>query len=202
MKARAEASERLSSEIIASMTSGLLVVDEEGVVRTLNPAGARMLGLPRGRLEAARSARCWPAPRRSPTWSTNACAPAGRSSAARCRWTGAGRRLAPRRHGLADPRRRGAAARRHLPVHRPQRGDGARRAAAAEGQPGAARRADRRHRARVPQRARDHPRLRPAAGSRPAAAGVPAVRRRASATRPRRSARSSRTSSTSPSPPS
>lgn len=46
MKARAEASERLSSEIIASMTSGLLVVSEDGMVRTLNPAGRRLLGLP------------------------------------------------------------------------------------------------------------------------------------------------------------
>ena len=46
MKARAEASERLSSEIIASMTSGLLVVGEDGTVRTLNPAGRRLLGLP------------------------------------------------------------------------------------------------------------------------------------------------------------
>jgi PAS domain S-box-containing protein len=45
MKARAEASERLSSEIIASMTSGLLVVSEEGLVRTLNPAGRRLLGI-------------------------------------------------------------------------------------------------------------------------------------------------------------
>jgi nitrogen fixation/metabolism regulation signal transduction histidine kinase len=48
MKARAEASERLSSEIVASLTSGLLVVDENGVIRTLNPAGAAMLGLPPG----------------------------------------------------------------------------------------------------------------------------------------------------------
>jgi PAS domain S-box-containing protein len=46
MKARAEASERLSSEIIASMTSGLLVVNGAGDVRTLNPAGRRLLGLP------------------------------------------------------------------------------------------------------------------------------------------------------------
>ena len=44
-KARAEASERLSGEIIASMTSGLLVVDEEGRVRTLNPAALKMLGM-------------------------------------------------------------------------------------------------------------------------------------------------------------
>jgi signal transduction histidine kinase len=48
MKARAEASERLSGEIIASLTSGLLVVNEEGLVRTLNPAGQRLLGLPDG----------------------------------------------------------------------------------------------------------------------------------------------------------
>jgi signal transduction histidine kinase len=46
MKARAEASERLSDEIVASLTSGLLVVDQSGVVRTLNPAGLRLLGLP------------------------------------------------------------------------------------------------------------------------------------------------------------
>ncbi len=46
MKARAEASERLSSEIIASLTSGLLVVNEEGTVRTMNPAGRRLLGMP------------------------------------------------------------------------------------------------------------------------------------------------------------
>ncbi|NUR55671.1 MAG: PAS domain-containing protein [Acidobacteria bacterium] len=46
MKARAEASERLSSEIIASMTSGLLVVGEDRHVRTLNPAGRKLLALP------------------------------------------------------------------------------------------------------------------------------------------------------------
>jgi PAS domain S-box-containing protein len=45
MKARAEASERLSSEIVASLTSGLMVVDQAGIVRTLNPAGQTMLGL-------------------------------------------------------------------------------------------------------------------------------------------------------------
>jgi signal transduction histidine kinase len=48
MKARAEASERVSDEIVASLTSGLLVVDFGEVVRTLNPAGRRMLGLPEG----------------------------------------------------------------------------------------------------------------------------------------------------------
>ena len=44
--ARAEASERLSDEIIASLTSGLLVVDDDRTVTSLNPAGRRMLGLP------------------------------------------------------------------------------------------------------------------------------------------------------------
>ena len=42
--ARAEASERLSEEIIASLTAGLLVADLAGEVRILNPAGHRMIG--------------------------------------------------------------------------------------------------------------------------------------------------------------
>src|SRR5713101_3269842 len=44
--ARAEASERLSGEIISSLTAGLLVVDLTGGIRILNPAGRRMLDLP------------------------------------------------------------------------------------------------------------------------------------------------------------
>jgi len=46
LAARAEASERLSDEIIASLTSGLLVVGADRHVRSLNPAGRRMLGMP------------------------------------------------------------------------------------------------------------------------------------------------------------
>ena len=46
MQERAEASERLSQEIIASITSGLMVVTNERTVRTLNPAGRRILGIP------------------------------------------------------------------------------------------------------------------------------------------------------------
>jgi PAS domain S-box-containing protein len=46
MTARAEASERLSGEIIASLTSGLLVVGEDRHVKSLNPAGRRLLGMP------------------------------------------------------------------------------------------------------------------------------------------------------------
>lgn len=46
LAARAEASERLSDEIIASLTSGLLVVDADHTVKTLNPAGRRLLGMP------------------------------------------------------------------------------------------------------------------------------------------------------------
>ncbi len=45
MSARAEASERLSEEIVASLTAGLLVVSDGGQVRILNPAGRRLLGL-------------------------------------------------------------------------------------------------------------------------------------------------------------
>jgi signal transduction histidine kinase len=43
--ARAEASERLSGEIISSLTAGLLVVGLTGEIRILNPAGRRMLDL-------------------------------------------------------------------------------------------------------------------------------------------------------------
>ncbi|HVC18452.1 MAG TPA: ATP-binding protein [Vicinamibacterales bacterium] len=45
MAARAEASERLSGAIIASLTSGLLVVDLTRRVRIVNPAGRRLLRL-------------------------------------------------------------------------------------------------------------------------------------------------------------
>ena len=43
--ARADASERLSGEIITSLTAGLLVVGLDAEIRILNPAGRRMLGL-------------------------------------------------------------------------------------------------------------------------------------------------------------
>src|SRR6202795_2057309 len=43
--ARAEASERLSGVIITSLTAGLAIVDLNGNVKILNPAGRRMLGL-------------------------------------------------------------------------------------------------------------------------------------------------------------
>jgi signal transduction histidine kinase len=42
--ARAEASERLNTEIVASLTAGLLVVGLNGEVRILNPSGRRLLG--------------------------------------------------------------------------------------------------------------------------------------------------------------
>jgi len=46
MSARAESSERLNGEIVSSLASGLLVVGLRGEVRTLNPAGRRMLRQP------------------------------------------------------------------------------------------------------------------------------------------------------------
>lgn len=48
MSARAEASERLSGEIVESLTAGLLVVGSEQTIRILNPAGRRMLNMPEG----------------------------------------------------------------------------------------------------------------------------------------------------------
>ena len=46
LAARAEASERLSDEIIANLTSGLLVVGHDRRVQALNPFGRKLLGLP------------------------------------------------------------------------------------------------------------------------------------------------------------
>jgi signal transduction histidine kinase len=48
MAARADASERLSGQIIAGLTSGLIVVNRDAQVHTLNPAARRMLNLPDG----------------------------------------------------------------------------------------------------------------------------------------------------------
>jgi PAS domain S-box-containing protein len=45
MAARAEASERLSGQIVASLTAGLVVTDLEGRVQILNPSSRRLLGL-------------------------------------------------------------------------------------------------------------------------------------------------------------
>lgn len=45
MTLRAEASEQLSEEIIASLSAGLLVVGLNGKVQIVNPAGTRLLGL-------------------------------------------------------------------------------------------------------------------------------------------------------------
>ncbi len=45
MTARAEASERLSGEIVDSLASGLMVVSSDGRIRILNPAGRLLLGV-------------------------------------------------------------------------------------------------------------------------------------------------------------
>lgn len=45
MAARAEASEQLSGQIVASLTAGLVVTDLQGRVRILNPSSRRLLGL-------------------------------------------------------------------------------------------------------------------------------------------------------------
>src|SRR5712675_1225943 len=46
MAARAEASERLSGEIISSLTAGAVVAGLNGEVTTINPAGRRILEVP------------------------------------------------------------------------------------------------------------------------------------------------------------
>lgn len=45
MAARAEASERLAGQIVEGLTSGMVVVDRDGAVQTLNPAARSILGL-------------------------------------------------------------------------------------------------------------------------------------------------------------
>jgi PAS domain S-box-containing protein len=45
MAERAEASEALSTQIVNSLTAGLFVVDRQGQVQILNPAGRKMLGI-------------------------------------------------------------------------------------------------------------------------------------------------------------
>jgi signal transduction histidine kinase len=45
MALRAETSERVSDEIIANLTAGLLMVDREGLVQIINPVGRRLLGI-------------------------------------------------------------------------------------------------------------------------------------------------------------
>jgi len=45
MTARAEASERLNTGIVGSLTAGLLVVGLDGVVRIVNPSAERLLGV-------------------------------------------------------------------------------------------------------------------------------------------------------------
>ena len=196
MTARAEASERLSGEIIASLTSGLLVVGDDRRVKSLNPAGRRLLGHAGGGLERRPQRRA--ARRAAPLAARHRGVPRHRAAGApphgphRRRATIA-RRISASRCRRSATRARHAA-RRDLPLQRSDRHRRARGAAAAEGQPGAGRRADRGHRARVPQRPGDDPRLRAAARSRSAAAGHASLRASASATRPTRSAPSCATS--------
>ncbi len=175
MAARAAASERLSDAIIASLTSGLLVVDLEGRVPIVNPAGCRLLDLPGPVADGV--------PYRQLLAHV---APLG-AVIDEC--------LASR-HAIV--RRALEVERQERPMHlgvtaSPLYDDHGAPAGAIclftdltavreledqippEGEPGARRRADRRPGARVPQRPRDDPRLQPAHGPRRPARGVPAL---------------------------
>ena len=170
MSARAEASERLSGEIVESLSSGLLVVASDGQLRILNPAGRRLLSRDDSALAKpyrevlparARAARRGVSEQGEADRPPDAAGQRGRSIAG-----------VSRRQRLAALERPGTAARRHLPVHRSDARRGNGRAAAIEGEPRAGRRADGRHRARVPQRPGDDSRLRAAARSERAARAV------------------------------
>ena len=172
--ARAEASERLSSQIITGVGAGLIVVDRVGVVQIVNPAARRILSLDGG------------GEGRSVTDLLSHVAPLAQviTDTAQHRCPGRAPAAAPRRAALAPRRERVAAGRRRrrsagggLPVHRPDGSGGARGAAAPEGGAGGRRRADRRPRARVPERAGHHPRLRAAARSGEAARWLSSLRR-------------------------
>ena len=161
--ARAEASERLASQIVEGLTSGLVVVDRSGVVQSVNPAARRILDLESAGIGAPFRELLASAPALSDVigealqGGVADCAPHDR---ARPRQV-----AASRRHRVADYGRRRIVTGGRVPVHRPHRGGAARRAAAPQGSAGAAGRADRGPRARVPQRPGDHSRLRPAARS-------------------------------------
>ena len=176
--ARADASERLSSEIISSLTAGLLVAGLHGEVRILNPAGLRVLD--RARV-AARPTPFQRSPREQPLMDVIDECLRDRSSIVRREVVAAGdghgvTHLGVSVSPLFDPKGEphGAIC---LFTDLTAR-EGSRGAAAAEGEPGDGRRADRRHRARIPQRAGDDSRLQQARRPERAARTVPSVRRR------------------------
>ncbi len=193
MAARAEASERLADQIVEGLTSGLVVVDRGGMVQAINPAARRILGLGEGGAGIDVSRRSL----KPATALSDLIAEALEGTSPIVRRTvtlGGAAPATPRRHGVADHRRRRQPAGRGVPVHRSDGGRRARRAVAPEGSAGAARRADRGPGARIPERARDDSRLRPAARSGDAARTGADLRRTAFARRPSRSAKWSRTS--------
>jgi leader peptidase (prepilin peptidase)/N-methyltransferase len=165
MMLRAEASERLSEEIIASLSAGLLVVNLAGEVQIVNPSGRRLLGLDEGRIAAPTSgALAHAVPSRR---SSIQCLSSGRAIVRRTVEMPAGHSGASH-VGLTVSPLFGESSdlQGDLPLHGPHGCRGARGAAPLEGEPGDGGRAHRRHRARVPQRSGHHSRLQPPAQSR------------------------------------
>ena len=66
MALRAETSERVSEEIIANLTAGLLMVNQDGTVQIINPSAGACSGSATVRTRACRTARCSPARKPSP----------------------------------------------------------------------------------------------------------------------------------------
>ena len=169
MAARAEASERLSGQIVASLTAGLVVTDLDGRVQIVNPSSRRLLGLGDGPLEGTVAE----------TLGAESPLTAVIEECLRDRQP-----IVRRALELSDPRtavthlgvtvsplveRDRHAQRRDLPVHGSERGDRSRGATAPEGHAGSTRRTHGGPGARVPQwpgdgawlRATDEPRHAP-----------------------------------------
>ena len=186
MAARAEASERLSGQIIAGVAAGLIVVDRKGVVQIVNPAARRILSLgPGGEGQPIAVVIAHVAPLAEAISETvHSGVPVARRQL----------RLEGSRHTSASASRRWsaptAAAGCGVPVLRPHGGRRARRAAPAEGGARRRRRDDRRARSRVSERPRHDPRVCPALRSRRACRRRIASTSRAFGRRPTRSERS------------
>ena len=91
MAARAEASERLSNQIITGVGAGLIVVDRHGLVQIVNPAARRILNIDAdGAGQLDRDAAGARGAARAGDQATR-CGAVCRSRAASCAWTGARR---------------------------------------------------------------------------------------------------------------
>ena len=173
MAARAEASERLSGQIVASLTAGLVVTDLDGRVQIVNPSSRRLLGLGDGSLDGTVAEVLGAS---SPLTAVIEECLRDQAPIVRRALELADRRTVVTHLGVTvSPlvERGRFADRRDLPVHGLERHRRSGRAVAAEGHARAAGRAHGRTGPRVPKRAGDRSRLRaPVEPGHAAAAGA------------------------------